>query len=60
MLSVFLLLYFSGVLAIICCFVFIFVPETSGKELPQTLDEFDMLFTTKDEIKMKDKEMSPL
>ena len=28
----------------ICCGVFMFVPETSGKDMPQTLEDFELLF----------------
>ncbi|KAL5260307.1 hypothetical protein ACHWQZ_G010436 [Mnemiopsis leidyi] len=36
-----------GVLAIVCSGIFMFVPETSGKDLPQTLEDFELLFEDK-------------
>jgi len=42
-----------GVLAMICCGVFMFVPETSGKDMPQTLEDFELLF---EDGKEKDEE----
>ena len=43
----------TGVLAVLCCVAFWFMPETTGKDLPQTIGEFENLFHKKSDSQNK-------